>query len=314
MASNAKVHAIFGPTNSGESLATTPIFARFKMPSLGSASSISLIDPGEISPTPSALSPQQRAVGRRRPPLPPRRPEGEEGRGASATTPATAPRRPPTRSPTSRRPAPRSSTDAVIDANAQDMSPDMLRARDAGARRSPCWSDIDRPGCPADERARADRLGRCHCRAIPPWARATSPHLLEKPEYWDKVYIVGYRSCSYDANGKLPPRTAGVRRRGEGQGRVAGHLAVVGDRRRRCGARWSPRRCSKTGSSDSDAIIGYWNSLTNWPGLFGDYTFTPERAQRLPDRSGHVGRPTQRRRRLATWRPATPEPDASADV
>src|SRR5664280_566596 len=34
MASSIKVHATFGPTNSGESLATTPIFTRFKVPSL----------------------------------------------------------------------------------------------------------------------------------------------------------------------------------------------------------------------------------------------------------------------------------------
>ncbi len=31
--------------------------------------------------------------------------------------------------------------------------------------------------------------------------------LLEKPQYWDKVYLVGYRSCSYTGDGQLPPRT-----------------------------------------------------------------------------------------------------------
>ncbi len=34
MISQAKVHAIWGPTNSGESLAVTPIMARAKMPNI----------------------------------------------------------------------------------------------------------------------------------------------------------------------------------------------------------------------------------------------------------------------------------------
>ena len=35
--------------------------------------------------------------------------------------------------------------------------------------------------------------------------------LLDKPANWDRVYMVGYRSCSFDAAGKLPARSAGVR-------------------------------------------------------------------------------------------------------
>jgi hypothetical protein len=49
MASNLKVHAVFGPVNSGESLATTPICARFKVPSPGICVVNSLIDPMKYS-------------------------------------------------------------------------------------------------------------------------------------------------------------------------------------------------------------------------------------------------------------------------
>ena len=31
----------------------------------------------------------------------------------------------------------------------------------------------------------------------------------------------------------------------------------------------------ETGSTDAKAIIGYWNHLTKWPGLFGTFTYTP---------------------------------------
>src|ERR1700726_754935 len=43
--SQAKVHAIWGPLNSGESLATTPIMARAKMPNIPPCVVESLIDP-----------------------------------------------------------------------------------------------------------------------------------------------------------------------------------------------------------------------------------------------------------------------------
>ena len=56
LASNQKVHAVFGPVNSGESLATTPIFTRFKIPSLGICVVDGLIDPVKF-PNAFRLSP-----------------------------------------------------------------------------------------------------------------------------------------------------------------------------------------------------------------------------------------------------------------
>jgi branched-chain amino acid transport system substrate-binding protein len=47
MISRAKVHAIWGPTNSGEALATTPIMAKFKMPNIHQCVVDSLIDPAK---------------------------------------------------------------------------------------------------------------------------------------------------------------------------------------------------------------------------------------------------------------------------
>jgi branched-chain amino acid transport system substrate-binding protein len=37
-----------------------------------------------------------------------------------------------------------------------------------------------------------------------------------------------------------------------------------------------------TGSSAPDAIIGYWNSLRAYPGIFGTYTWTPEQHNGYP--------------------------------
>ena len=37
-----------------------------------------------------------------------------------------------------------------------------------------------------------------------------------------------------------------------------------------------------TGSSSGPDIIGYWNSLRQYPGYFGDYTFTPDQHNGYP--------------------------------
>ena len=82
----------------------------------------------------------------------------------------------------------------------------MLRAKNAGAEAIVVWST----STGMDARlfnTRADHgMGRCLSSGIRRCRRANVKGLLEKPANWEKVYAVGYRSCSYDASGKLPPR------------------------------------------------------------------------------------------------------------
>ena len=95
---------------------------------------------------------------------------------------------------------------ANIDATQSDMTPDMLRARNAGAEAIIVWS------------VSTGMIGRLlNTRGTMGWdvpfighpslASGDIAQLLDKPENWKKVYAVGYRSCSYDANGKLPPHS-----------------------------------------------------------------------------------------------------------
>jgi branched-chain amino acid transport system substrate-binding protein len=105
--------------------------------------------------------------------------------------------------------------------------------------------------------------------------------LLEKEDNWDKVYMVGYASCSYDANGKLPPQTTAF---------VAKLAAKVSLQDTSlwwvaCGydaIKLVAESVNATGSSTSDAIIGYWNGLQSYPGVFGTYTWTPEQHNGYP--------------------------------
>jgi branched-chain amino acid transport system substrate-binding protein len=105
--------------------------------------------------------------------------------------------------------------------------------------------------------------------------------LLENERNWEKVYMIGYASCSYDANGKLPPRTAAF------VARLAGKVALDDTSLWWVASGYDAVKLvaeavDATGSSASDAIIGYWNSLRAYPGIFGAYTWTPEQHNGFP--------------------------------
>jgi len=98
-----------------------------------------------------------------------------------------------------------------VDASNPDLKPELLRMR------------TRRPGHHAMERecrflsrilnTRGQMGWTCRSLARPRWVRQTKA-LLEKPEYWNKVYQNNFRPCSFTSNGKLP-RARGVRRSAE---------------------------------------------------------------------------------------------------
>jgi branched-chain amino acid transport system substrate-binding protein len=278
LASNQKVHAVFGPVNSGESLATTPIFTRFKIPSLGICVVDSLIDPDKF-PNAFRLSPDvsQWDAAVRHYLLDVLKVKkvavlgDNTGYGTTATAASVG---------NFRKAGAEVVYSEVIDANAQDVSPNMLHARDAGAQAIACWSDstgLDARMMNARGRIGWDVVMAGH----PALGSGDVAHLLEKPEYWDKVFTVGYRSCSYDANGNLPPRMAAfvdeVKGKVELQDTLLWWVTAAVD-----AVTLVAEAVSKTGSSDSDKIIAYWNSLSTWPGLFGDYAFSPKEHNGYP--------------------------------
>ncbi len=278
MASSLKVHATFGPTNSGESLATTPILARFKVPSLQVVQLDSLIDPVKypnafrFAPNNTQWDDANRhyildilkakkvaVLG------------DNTGYGTTATAASVAGFK-------------KAGADvvytAVVDANAQDVTPNLLRAREAGAEAIAVWSDST--GLDARLMNTRGRLGwKVPFSGHPSMGSGDVRRLLEKPEYWDEVYLIGYRSCSYDKSGRLPARTEAFIKEVHGKVKLSDTvlywvLSAVD------AVHLVAEAVDKTGSSDEEAIIGYWNKLSGWPGLYGDYTFTTERHNGYP--------------------------------
>lgn len=278
MISREKVHAIWGPTNSGEALATTPIMARFKMPNLHQCVVNTLIDTAKY-PNAFRMAPSNQqwddavrnyclnivkakkvaVVG------------DTTGYGTSAVNASVE---------AFKKDGAEVVYQAQIDATQPDVMPDMLRMRNGGAEAIVVWSVST--GMEARLfNARGTMGWDVPFVGHPAMGSGEIGGLVAKPEYWEKVYMIGYRSCSFDANGKLPEKTQAFLDGSNGALKtddtslwwvVSGAVAVnlIADAVR------------ATGSSDSADIIGWWNTLRGYETLFGHFTFTPEQHNGFP--------------------------------
>ena len=279
MISQQKVHAIWGPTNSGESLAVTAIMARAKMPNIHPCVVDTLIDPVKfpnafrIAPSNgqwdeaarnyclNVLKAKKIAVF-----------GDTTGYGVTAANACAAGFK-------------KAGAEAVvvanIDATQPDMTPDMLRARNAGAEAIVVWTVAT--GMVARMlNTRAAMEWDVPFTGHPSLASGDIAGLIAKPANWEKVFAVGYRSCSYDANGALPARSQELVERLAGKVNLSDSLLWWVS----CGAdavNLIAKAVETTGETSSASIIGYWNALDPYPGYFGDYRFTKEQHNGYPE-------------------------------
>jgi branched-chain amino acid transport system substrate-binding protein len=277
--SQAKVHALWGPVNSGEALATTPIMARAKMPNIHPCVVESLIDPAKfpnafrMAPSNSQWDDAVRSyclnilkvkkiavIG------------DTTGYGVTALGASVAAFK-------------KDGADVVyqanIDATQPDMTPDMLRAKNAGAEVIVVWSVTT--GMEARMfNTRAAMNWDVAFVGHPSLASGEIAGLVEKPANWKKVYAVGYKSVSYDGAGKLPAKTqdlvdrltkANVALNDTLLWWIAGGIDAI---------ELFAKGVETSGSTDGPGIIAYLNSLSKYPGYFGDYTFTPTQHNGYP--------------------------------
>ncbi|WP_407155902.1 ABC transporter substrate-binding protein [Bradyrhizobium sp. STM 3557] len=279
MISQVKVHGIWGPFNSGEALATTPIMARAKMPDIHPCVVESLIDPTKypnafrMAPSNSQWDDAVRnyclkvlkvkkvaVIG------------DTTGYGVTAVGASVAAFK-------------KDGADVVyqanIDATQPDMTPDMLRAKNAGAEVIVVWSVTT--GMEARMfNTRAAMNWDVPFAGHPSLASGEIAGLVEKPENWKKVYAIGYKSCSYDAAGKLPAKSeelvdrltkAGVALNDTLLWWIAGGIDAI---------ELFAKAVEASGGTESAGIIAYLNGLNKYPGYFGNYTFSPTQHNGYP--------------------------------
>ncbi len=278
MISRQKVNAIWGPTNSGESLATTAVMARGKMPNIHPCVVDSLIDPAKY-PNAFRIAPsngqwddavrnyclnilKQKDVAVL---------GDTTGYGTSAVEASVAALKKDGANVTYR---------AQIDATQPDVMPDMLRMKEAGTKVIVIWSVAT--GMEARiMNARATMGWDVPIVGHPALGSGDVRGLLDKEANWNNVYIVGYASCSFDASGKLPPLSADFVAKLKGKVNLedtslwwvsCGYDAI----------KLVAAAVEATGSSTSEAIIGHWNSLQKYPGVFGTYTWSAQQHNGYP--------------------------------
>ncbi len=164
--------------------------------------------------------------------------------------------------------------EGTIEASNPDVKPEMLRMQSGGAQAIMPWS------------VNAGFLSRLiNTRSEMNWdvpivgqttlGSGQTQALLKKPEYWEKVYPNNFRNCCYNEAGALPPRTREfverIRKANiEMSDTLLWWIALGYD---------APRLIAeaiKEAGTEPQAIAAYWNKVNNWPGVYATITFTPE--------------------------------------
>lgn len=274
----AKASMIFGPVNSGEALAATPLIARDKVPMLHPCWVDELIDVKKY-PMAYRIAPTNTQVG-----------AGANyyvvdvlklkkvavisdttGYGTASAN---------TYVPMLKAKGAEVVYTNHIDAANPDLKPEMLRMQAAGAQAIMPWS------------VNAGFLSRiCNTRGAMGWdvpivgqttlGSGQTKALLEKPEYWNKVYSNNFRQVCY-ANGKLPPRAQEFLDRLK-----AAKIEFADTLLWWVALGWDGGMMMadifKNAGTKNDDIVAYMNKVKGWPGIYGTVTWTPEQHNGFPD-------------------------------
>ncbi|ORE90905.1 ABC transporter substrate-binding protein [Acuticoccus yangtzensis] len=272
MISRARVHAIWGPTNSGESLATTPIMARAGVPNVHPCFVDALIDtkryPNAFRMAPSNTQ-IDNAVGDYGVKILGKKKFAVIGdtTGYGTTT---------VKSSSAAFEARDSEVvyAGTIEQTQPDVTSDMLRMKNAGAEAIAIWTVS--PGLISrilNTRANLDWdvpvIGH------PAMGSGEVGRLVDKPENWSNAYILGFRNTSYGDDGKLPDHVQAFVDKIKSEIDLddttlwwildgVDSINIIADAVR------------ETGTTDPKDIIGYWNAQADYPGLFASYTFSPD--------------------------------------
>ena len=275
----AKVSVVFGPVNSGESLAVTPLLARTNTPQVHPCWVDALTDPKKY-PACFRNAPTNQQIG------------GAANRyvievlkrkkvAVISDTTGYGTASVNAYAPMLKTMGAEVVYQGNVDAANPDLKPEILRMQAAGAEAIMPWS------------VNAGFLSRIiNTRGQLNWdvpivgqttlGSGQTKALLDKPEYWAKVYPNNFRPVCYGAGGKLPDRTNAF------LDRLRSHKIDMGDT-----LLWwialgydTPMMIAeaiKAVGAEPDKLVGYLNQLKNFPGVYGDISFTPDRHDGYPD-------------------------------
>jgi branched-chain amino acid transport system substrate-binding protein len=274
-----KVSVVLGPVNSGEALAVVPLLARINTPQLHSCWVDTLTDPKKY-PMCFRNAPTNQQIGgaanryvvevlkRKKVAII----SDTTGYGTASVNGYV---------PMLKAQGAEVVYQGNVDAANPDLKPELLRMQSAGAEAIMPWS------------VNAGFLSRIiNTRGQMGWdvpivgqttlGSGQTRDLLEKPEYWAKVYPNNFRPVCYAPGGKLPERTTAFldhlkSAKVDISDTLLWWVAMGYD---------TPRLIAevfKNVGSEPEQIVGYLNKLKGFPGVYGDISFTPDEHNGYPD-------------------------------
>jgi branched-chain amino acid transport system substrate-binding protein len=274
-----KVSVVFGPVNSGESLAVVPLLARTNTPQIHPCWVDALTDPQKY-PMCFRNAPTNQQIGsaanryvmdvlKRKKVAVISDTTGYGTASVNAYAPMLKDK----------------GAEVVyqgnVDAANPDLKPELLRMQSAGAEAIMPWS------------VNAGFLSRIiNTRGQMGWdvpivgqttlGSGQTKALLDKPEYWAKVYPNNFRPVCYAPGGKLSDRTSAFLDRLKSAKIDMGDtllwwIALGYDSPRMIG------EAMKNVGTEPDAIVGYLNKLKGFPGVYGDISFAADKHDGYPD-------------------------------
>jgi branched-chain amino acid transport system substrate-binding protein len=168
-----------------------------------------------------------------------------------------------------------------VDAANPDLKPELLRMQSAGAEAIMPWS-VNAGFLSRIINTRGDMGWDVPIVGQTTLGSGQTKALLEKPEYWAKVYPNNFKPVCYGPGGKLPDRTSAFLDRLKSAkvdltDTLLWWVGVGYD---------SPYMFSqaiKAVGADPQQIVGYLNQLKAFPGVYGDISFTPDQHNGYPD-------------------------------
>jgi branched-chain amino acid transport system substrate-binding protein len=279
LAHGEKVSVVFGPVNSGESLAVVPLLARANVPQVHPCWVDSLTDPKKY-PMCFRNAPTNQQIGAAANRYVVEVLKKKKVAVISDTTGYG------TASVTAYVPMLKEKGAEVVyqgnvDAANPDLTPEILRMRNAGAEAIMPWSV--NPGF----LSRIINTRGQMAWDVPIVGQTTlgsgqTSALLEKPEYWAKVYPNNFKPVCFSADNKLNDRAAAF------VDRLKSNKIEVNDT-----LLWwvavgydTPQmiaQAMKSVGTEPKQIVDYLDKLKGYPGIYGDIAFTPEQHNGYPD-------------------------------
>lgn len=274
-----KVSVVFGPVNSGELLAVVPLLARTNTPQVHPCWVDSLTDPQKY-PMCFRNAPTNQQIGgaanryvldvlKRKKVAVISDTTGYGTASVNAYVPMLKAK----------------GADVVyqsnVDAANPDLKPELLRMQSAGAEAIMPWS-VNAGFLSRIINTRGDMGWDVPIVGQTTLGSGQTKDLLEKPDYWAKVYPNNFRNVCYAPGNKLSDRTSAF------LDRLKSAKIDLGDT-----LLWwvalgydLPRMIAEAMKSvgpEPAQIVGYLNKLKGFPGVYGDITFTPEQHNGYPD-------------------------------